>query len=137
MSAASSLYGSQPPQPSAQQNAPSPFAAPEGLPGANEILPLLTQFGGLIVNALNTNTAGHYFARNVAELVGVGTHAMIAHHGEAALTANMMAVPELAIFGESRLRKFAFEFVHYEEILANEEEEDEPEPESKRDGATA
>jgi hypothetical protein len=117
--------------------AQAPASAPDGLPGVNEILPLLTQFGGLLTNALNSNIPGHHFARNVAELVGVATHAMIANHGEAALTANMMAVPEIAIFGESRLRKFAFEFVHYEEILDNEEEEDEPEPESKRDRATA
>jgi hypothetical protein len=79
------------------------------------------------VNALNGNIGGHHFARNVAELVGVGTHAMIANHGESVLAANMMAVPELAMFGEARLRKFAYEFVHYEEILANEEEEGEPE----------
>jgi hypothetical protein len=74
---------------------------------------LLTQFGGLIVNALNSNMGGHYFANHVAELVGVGTHAMIANHGEGVLAANMMAVPELAMFGESRLRRFAYEFVNY------------------------
>jgi hypothetical protein len=77
--------------------------------------------------------AGHYFANHVAELVGVGTHAMIANHGEDVLAANMMAVPELAVFGESRLHKFAYEFVHYEELLQNEEEdEDEPEQEPIR-----
>jgi hypothetical protein len=116
----------------APTNGPQPTAAPpEGLAGASEILPLLTQFGGLIVNALNGGVPGHHFARNVAELVGVGTHAMIANHGEAALTANMMAVPDLGMFGEARLRKFAFEFVHYEELLEAEgDEEDEPESEN-------
>ena len=63
-----------------------------------------------------------------------GTHATIAHHGENVLTACMMSFPEMSMFGEARLRKFAFEFVHYEEILANEEEEEEePEQESNRD----
>jgi hypothetical protein len=118
--------------------APPPAAPANGLLGANEIQPLLAQFGGLVLNALNSNTGGHYFARNVTELVGVGTHAMIAHHGEEVLVANMMAVPELAMFGEARLRRFAHEFTHFEELLANEEgEEDESEQESIRDRVTA
>jgi hypothetical protein len=50
---------------------------------------------------------------------------MIAGQGEDVLTQNMMAVPELAIFGEAKLRKFAYEFVHYEEILDAESNETE------------
>jgi hypothetical protein len=129
-----------PPQPSSAPPAngqQSPLNGADGLPGANEILPLLAQFGGLVVNALNGNVAGHYFARNVSELVGVGTHAMIARHGEDVLAASMMSFPEMSMFGEARLRKFAFEFVHYEELLANEEEGDGPELELKRDEVTA
>jgi hypothetical protein len=140
ISTASSLYGPQPPQ---QQPAPppaqggAPAVAPDGLPGVNEVLLLLSQYGGLVVNALNTNMGGHHFARSVAELTGVGTIAMITRHGEDVLTASMMGVPELAMFGEARLRKFSYEFTHYEEELADEEQEAEPEQESDRERVTA
>jgi len=53
---------------------------------------------------------------------------MIAGQGEDTLTQAMLSIPELKLFGEARLKKFAYEFVHYEEILdaeSNEPEEEE------------
>ena len=41
--------------------------------------------------------------------------------------ADDVVIPELAIFGEARLRKFSYEFIHYEAILDAEEETDDEE----------
>ena len=42
---------------------------------------------------------------------------MIVRQGEDVLAQTMLSVPEILMFGESQLRTFAYEFVHYEEIL--------------------
>jgi hypothetical protein len=99
-----------------QQGGPAP---------PNEMLLLLQNYGGLILNALNSGVPGYDFADNVARLFGNATHAMIANHGEQVLAENMLAIPELAMFGEFRLRRFAHEFVNYEEFLDQDQEGDE------------
>jgi hypothetical protein len=53
---------------------------------------------------------------------------MIASQGEDALTQTMLGLPELALFGEARLRKFSFEFVHFEEILESDDESPDEQP---------
>jgi len=103
-----------------QQGASAP--PPQSPASPNEmLLPLLQNYGGLIQNALNGGVPGYDFADNVASLFGNATHAMIANHGEQVLAENMLAIPELAMFGEFRLRRFAHEFVNYEEFLDQEE----------------
>ena len=50
---------------------------------------------------------------------------MISAQGEQALITAALGIPELAMFGEPRLRTFAHEFIHYEELLAQAEEPEE------------
>jgi hypothetical protein len=115
------------------QAASEPAASPGSPAGAaaqratapNELLPLVQNYGGLIVNALNNGTPGYDFADYVARLFGTATHAMIAGHGEEPLCQSMLSVPELAMFGEGRVRKFVHEFVDYETYLENLEGGDE------------
>jgi hypothetical protein len=86
---------------------------------------LLSMYGGLAINALNNGTRGCDFAEWLITGFGTGTHAVIAAPGEEGLTQAMLSLPELAIFGEARLKKFSYEFVHFEEILGAEEDEEE------------
>jgi hypothetical protein len=117
--------------------------APEGQPAAgattqpqgpmrsqpqNEIMALLASDGSLVLNALNAGESGAEFADSVARLFGTATPALIGNHGEDVLTQNMMAIPELKRFGETRLRRFGYEFCHFEEILESENNEREPGP---------
>jgi hypothetical protein len=98
-------------------------APPNGQPSQpNELTQLLAAYGGLVVNALNTGTTGADFGEWLASGFGNAMHAMIAGQGEDALTQAMLGIPELALFGEARLRKFAFEFCHFEEIFEKEED---------------
>ena len=116
----------------AAASAATASAAPQGTPAPNEIVALLANYGGLILNALNTGVDGAEFADNISRLFGGATYALVANHGEDLLTQSMLSMPELAMFGESRLRKFAYEFVHFEEILESDvEEEDAEEKPSK------
>jgi hypothetical protein len=71
---------------------------------------------------------GFEFADAVARLVGTGTVAMIANHGEELLGQTMLSVPELAMYGEARLRKFATEFVHFEDYLVDGDDRGDDEP---------
>jgi len=84
-------------------------------------------YGGLVINALNNGTRGCDFGEWLSRGFGTATHATIAGSGEDGLTQSMLSLPELAIFGEARLRKFSYEFIHYEEILDAEEETDDEE----------
>ena len=110
----------------------APVNAAQGTPDgtSNEILMLINQYGLLVISALNGGMSGAYFADHISQLVGAGTVIAIANHGEDVLVKSMMSAPDLGMFGEARLRKFVYEFTHYEQILASEEEEDAPEPES-------
>jgi len=65
---------------------------------------LLGAYGGLVINALNNGTRGCDFAEWLSRGFGTATHATIAGSGEDGLTHSMMSLPELAIFGEARLR---------------------------------
>jgi hypothetical protein len=112
-----------------------PAEAPDGTQGSNEILALIGQYGGLSVNALNIGASGADFADNISQLFGAGTVIVIANHGEDSLLRTMMSVPNLAMFGEGRLREFVHEFVHFEEILEA-GEEIEPEPEKPKRSRT-
>jgi hypothetical protein len=60
---------------------------------------------------------------------------MISNHSEQALADGMLAVPELAMFGESRLRRFSHEFVHFEEFLEGSEDDDHSSTTETRTGA--
>jgi hypothetical protein len=106
--------------------APPNFAA-QAPAQPNEVMQLLSAYGGLVINALNNGTRGCDFAEWLSRGFGTATHATIVGVGEDALTQSMLSVPELAIFGEARLRKFSYEFIHYEEILDAEEETDDEE----------
>ena len=130
-----SQQSQQQPPPAGQQPAspsPPPPAPPPPPEGVNqELFALFTQYGGLIVNALNNSTPGFEVADYVSGLLGTATHAAIARHGEAAILQTMSAFPDIAMFGEPRLQQFVHEFVHFEEY-GPEEDEDlpnrEPEP---------
>jgi hypothetical protein len=85
---------------------------------------------------LNSGTPGYDFADHIVGLTGNAAHAMICVHGEDALVQTMLSIPEIALFGEQRLRTFTKEFVNYEQCLeqaaAQEEEELSAESESTR-----
>ena len=93
---------------------------------------LLVNYGGLILNALNTGIDGAEFADNVSRLFGGATYALVANHGEDVLTQSMLSIPELSIFGESRLRRFVYEFCHFEELLESDREDEDTEGELNR-----
>ena len=126
---ASNLTAQQPP-PAAAPVLPgtaAPVAPPAAAPAngaapSNDLLSVFQQYGALVVNALNNGTPGYDFADYVCGLLGKATHAMIASHGEDALVATMKSIPEIALFGETRLRAFTAEFVDFERYL-NEMEE--------------
>jgi hypothetical protein len=139
---ASSLAQQPHPQPAPGQAPPPPPmpspAPPPGPPTATDqeaqLLSLMQQYGGLIVNHMNNSTPGYDFADYVAGLLGTGTHAAICAYGEDALVSVMLRIPEISIFGESRIRVFVSEFVHYQEYIdaaAGEGEEEQPEPEKE------
>jgi hypothetical protein len=131
----------QQPSPAAAPASPgtAPLAAPpaaapaNGAAPSNDLLSVFQQYGALVVNALNNGTPGYDFADYVCGLLGKGTHAMIASHGEDALVATMKSIPEIALFGEPRLRTFTAEFIDFERYL---NEMEEPAPEGQV-GATA
>jgi hypothetical protein len=106
--------------------------APSATAPPNELLLLLQNYGGLILNALNNGMPGYDFADCVARLVGTGTIAAIANHGEDLLSQSMLSLPEFQMFGESRLKKFAYEFVHFEELMDADEEDDHEQSETQR-----
>jgi hypothetical protein len=107
----------------AAQTPPPPAAA--GTQPPNEIQALLANYGALVLSALNGGQSGAEFAENVARLFGDATPLLIGNHGEAALTEAMLAIPELRLFGQARLQRFAHEFIHWQEILEAEEGEEE------------
>jgi hypothetical protein len=133
--------GTQPAPPAGQAAAPSPNAAqsnaPDGLPPQNEILGLLASHGNLVLSALNAGIPGCDFADNLTQLFGAATHVMIANYGEDVLAQVMLSIPELRMFGESRLRRFAYEFCHFEEILESESDEEDAEDVKKRSKVAA
>lgn len=88
----------------------------------NQLAAILQSYAPLILNALNGGMQGAEFADHFSQLFGVGTHAVVSSQGEDALLQTMLAVPEIAMFGEARLRGFVYEFVHFEELLEPEEE---------------
>jgi hypothetical protein len=98
-------------------------ANPQTAPMSDGLSPLLQNYGGLVLNALNGGMPGYDFADHLAQLFGIATHAAIASQGEDGLTQALLAVPEFAVFGEARLRKFAHEFIEFETILEREEQE--------------
>ena len=117
-----------PPPPAAQP--PAPPAAAAAAPPNTQPMEIFTQYGNLVLNALNNGTPGYAFADYVTGLLGNATHAMIANQGEEALVAAMLSIPEFAMFGEQRLRTFVYEFIHFEEFSTDEpDDDDENEPE--------
>jgi hypothetical protein len=60
-------------------------------------------------------------ADHLSALFGNATHAMIAARGEDNLTQTLLSMPEFAIFGEIRLRKFCYEFCNFEQVLDQEQ----------------
>jgi hypothetical protein len=111
----------QPGAPPPQAGAASPFSAAN----ASGLLPLAQQYGGLVVQALNAGTPGYDFADYMCGLLGTATHAAIAGQGEEAIVQAMMTIPEIAMFGEQRLRQFTKEFVHYEQFMREQADEQE------------
>jgi len=112
-----------PPATAAPQNMPAGSVSNGNGQPASELMGLLQAYGGVVVNSLNTGSRGCDFAQWLADGFGTATHAMIAQQGEVALVQSMMATPELAMFGEARLKRFAAEFINYEQILDAENEE--------------
>jgi hypothetical protein len=112
----------QPPQPGpGQAGAPPPAGAPAGL------MPLVQQYGALVVNAMNQGTPGYDFADYLIGLLGAGTHAAIAGQGEDPIVQALMTIPEIAVFGEPRVRTFTHEFIHYEQMIKEVADEQEQE----------
>src|SRR5262249_44942386 len=61
----------------AAQTPPGPSAQETAVP--NELMPLLQNYGGLVLNALNGQVPGFEFADNLVRLFGGATHASIAN----------------------------------------------------------
>ena len=55
-------------------------------------------------------------------LLGNATHAQICAQGQPALVKALMAAPEIAMFGESRITRFVSEFIRFEEFEDAEEQ---------------
>lgn len=111
-----------PPPPSPQPAAPGQAPPADPSDAQNQLLAVVTQYGNLIIGHLNSGTPGYDFAAMITDLLGTATHAMIATYGEEMLASTMLRIPEMAMFGESRLRQFVHEFVHYQEFFDREEE---------------
>lgn len=109
-------------QPAAPVTA-APTPQPE--PPANELAALIQMYGGLLVSHLNQGTPGYAFADNITALLGNGMHAQIVAQGEPALVQVLLSTPETAMFGETRLRNFVHEFIHFQEFLDAEENQEE------------
>src|SRR5262249_42458042 len=100
--------------PGTPQAAPA-ASAPAG-PPPNDLLALLQSYGGVIISQLNSGGTGFDFADHLCALVGAGTHAMIANHGEDTLTQTLLSFPEIALYGEARIRRFVYEFINFEQL---------------------
>jgi hypothetical protein len=107
--------------------APPPMTSPDGTASSgapsNDLLTTFQMYGGLVVQALNSGLPGYDFADHVTALTGNASHAMISVHGEDALVTTMLQIPEIALFGEQRLRTFTKEFLNYEQYLATADEQ--------------
>jgi hypothetical protein len=107
------------------RQAPPAGASPGGMPsgsfpgttGAPGLLGLAQQYGILVVNALNAGTPGYDFADYMCGLLGTGTHAAIASQGEEAILQTLLSIPDIALFGQEKLKTFTHEFVDYEKFL--------------------
>jgi hypothetical protein len=124
------------PGPGPSTATPPPMAPPpNGSSGAppNDLLTTFQMYGGLVVQALNSGMPGYDFADHITELTGNATHAMISAYGADALVHTMLSIPEIALFGEPRLRTFTGEFINYEAYLQQVSEEDELPVESEKE----
>ena len=101
----------------------------------NDLMVMLNQAGGLIVNALNNGTPGYHFADYLIGLMGVATHANIAAYGEPALLQTLLSVPQIAVFGEPRLAAFVHEFLNYQQFLDEEDGQQDNQPMEQTAGA--
>jgi hypothetical protein len=99
----------------------------------NDLLVLFQQYGALVLQALNGGMPGYDFADHITELTGNATHAMISAHGEDALVHTMLSIPEIALFGEQRLRSFTKEFINFEQYLEQASQENESPAGSEHD----
>jgi len=104
--------------PSASPNSAAP-------PPADELGALVQMYGGLILGQLNMGSPGYVFADHITALIGNGMHAQICAQGEPALVQALLAAPEIAMFGEARLKKWVHEFVNFEEFLDEENADEE------------
>jgi hypothetical protein len=76
----------------------------------------------IIINALNSGVRGYEVADHLCGLLGTGTHAAISAFGQDQIVTGMLQLPQIALFGEPRLRTFTDEFIRYEHYLDNLEE---------------
>jgi hypothetical protein len=112
-----------------QAGAVPPQSAPPPPQPPGELAAIVQNFGGLVINHLNVGTPGQEVADSLVALMGNATHAQICAQGEPALVQALMSAPEIAMFGEPRIRAFVHEFVNFREILdAEQNEEDDSEP---------
>lgn len=117
---------SQAQQQAAPQNASTAPGTAQSAP-ANDLAALAQTYAHLVINHLNAGTPGHAFADYFAGLFGMGMHAEVCAHGEPALAQALLSVPEIAKFGEPRIKKFVHEFADFQAILDQEEDGDEEE----------
>jgi hypothetical protein len=111
-----------PPPPAPPPGGAEPAATPPSAAGTSpELLQIFQQYGNLVFQALNNGTPGYAFADYISGLLGTTTHAMLANHGEDTLVSTMLGIQEFQLFGETRIRSFVHEFIHFEEF----QEEDE------------
>ena len=77
----------------------------------NQLQQVINQYGGLILQHMNSGTDGATFAALVVDMVGVPTHAIIARQDDETIITAAKSVPQFwqqidTVFGEAHFRKW-------------------------------
>lgn len=118
-----------------QVNQPNPSNQPnlvgsEITPEIQQLIPLIHQYGNLIITNGLQAKKGYEFAEDLIAMMGNAPYLMVAKYGEDTLIQAMKAVPEFwntvdVAFGEHYVKQWVSDFIHYEERIAELEEQEE------------
>lgn len=95
----------------------------------NQLLPIINQFGGMIITKIQNGVKGWEFAEDLVRFYGPAPHAMVSKFGVDGVLSTFKQLPEFwqqlePIWGEAYLKTWVEEFIGYEEILASMEKEE-------------
>lgn len=113
--------------PSTNQPTSNPSNQPVTVPLASQLAPLVQQYGGMLIQQIQSGKKGWEFAEDLVRFSGPAPHAMIAKFQVTDIISTMKQIPELwgqlePIWGEEYLTKWVGEFINYEEIIAQMED---------------